>query len=163
MELILIAAMAANGIIGKNNSVPWHIPEEVAHFKNSTMGHTLIMGRKTLLSIGRALPGRQNIVLTTNKNFTFPDCTVAHTLHEGIASCHSDKIFIIGGETLYRQTISLADTILLSVLNRDYEGDTSFPKIPLKQFQLTSQSTETKANEFSLLTYQRRKPDSSAI
>ena len=119
MEIILIAAMDPNRVIGYKNRIPWHIPEEMEHFKKSTMGHGIIMGRKTFESIGKALPGRTNIVLSTNHNLALSDCHIAHSLAEGIYhSSNQEKVFIIGGRTLYIQAMEHVDTILLSVIHR---------------------------------------------
>ena len=96
MEIILIAAMAANRVIGRDNIIPWDIPGEQTRFKKITMGHPMIMGRKTYQSIGRPLPGRRNLVLTRNKNFEADGCEVVHFLKQGFAACRGEnKVFII--------------------------------------------------------------------
>lgn len=157
MELILIVAMAKNRIIGCNNAIPWHIPEEIAYFKKTTLGHAVIMGRKTYDSIARPLPERLNVVLSRNTSLQIPGCQVARDLPTAIASCsgHS-KIFIIGGKSLYQDSLALADTILLSVLDRDYLGDTSFPQLPPGRFQLVSlKKMGSKSQPFTLHTLQR--------
>lgn len=128
MELIVIAAMAANRVIGLHNTIPWHIPEEMAHFKATTMGHTLIMGRKTYQSIGGPLPGRRIIVVSRDPRFRpHPACTVAPSLAEALAGCReAAKVFVAGGEELYRAAL-LADTLLLTRIGKDYAGDAFFP------------------------------------
>ena len=157
MELILIAAMDTNRVIGINNRIPWHIPEEMRYFKETTMGHGVIMGRKTFESIGRALPGRQNIVLSTNRKLSLPGCQVAHSLAKGLACCKDQKkVFIIGGETLYQEAMEQVDTILLTTIHKEYEGDTLFPAIPAKHFQLLSKKQMGTEPLFTLQTYQRK-------
>ncbi len=156
METILIAAMDPNRVIGYKNRIPWHIPEEMRHFKNNTMGHGIIMGRKTFESIGKALPGRTNVVLTTNHKLVLPDCHIAHSLAEGIRCCSNQgKVFIIGGRTLYQQAMEYVDTILLSVIHREYTGDITFPAIPSESFQLISEKEMGTKQAFTLQTYQR--------
>jgi dihydrofolate reductase len=157
MELILIAAMSRNRTIGRNNTIPWHIPEEMYHFKKSTMGHAVIMGRKTFESIGRALPGRLNVILSKDKELQLPGCHIADSLTEAIHYCQDqEKSFIIGGQSIFRESLALADTILLSVLDKEYEGDTFFPPIPKKSFQKISEKRMGHAQPFTLLTYQRK-------
>jgi len=127
-EIILIAAMAANRVIGKDNKIPWHIPGEQRRFKELTMGHALIMGRKTRQAIGRPLPGRRNIVISRNPAFCAEGSEVVHSLEEGLALCPDEtKIFIIGGEQIYRLALPLADTMILSILPYAVAGDACFP------------------------------------
>lgn len=157
MEIILIAAMAQNRVIGLNNSIPWHIPEEMQFFKKSTIGHAVIMGRKTYESIGAPLTKRLNVVLSRNSDFHAPGCTVAMDLTEGIKHCGShNKIFIIGGESIYKEAIKIADTILLSVLENEYEGDVFFPHISTEHFREVSIKPMGKKSIFTLYTYQRK-------
>ncbi len=135
-HIVLIAAMAANRVIGRDNTIPWHLPGDLARFKRITMGHPVIMGRRTYQSIGRALPGRRNIVLTRNANFTAADCEVVASLDEALRRCDGEeKVFIIGGEQLYRDAMPLADEIILTVLDREVEGDTRFPEVPEELFR----------------------------
>lgn len=159
MELILIAAMARNRVIGRNNSIPWHIPEEMQFFKNSTMGHAVIMGRKTFESIAKALPGRLNVVLSRDKKLQIPGCRVAGDLRAGIKCCKGyEKIFIIGGRSIYVEAMNIVDTVLLSVLDREYEGDILFPYLPMKQFAHVSEQKLGETDRFTLHTYRRKQP-----
>jgi len=161
MKLILIAAMAKNKVIGKDNSIPWHIPEEMKFFKESTMGHAVIMGRKTYDSIAMPLPGRVNVILSRSTNLEIAGCHIANSLEEGIECCgNQEKIFIIGGRTLYQESLNLADTILLTVLDDEYEGDTFFPQIPEDTFQLISEKRMGTKEPFTVCTYQHRNRDS---
>ena len=157
MKLILIAAMAKNRVIGKKNKIPWHIPEEMQFFKKSTMGHAVIMGRKTYESIATPLPGRFNVVLSRNMSLHIPGYQFASNLQEAIACCRNqEKAFIIGGGTLYEESMDLADFILLTVLDREYEGDTYFPNIPTETFQQISKKHMGKKDAFTIYSYQRK-------
>jgi dihydrofolate reductase len=157
MQLILIAAMDTNRVIGFKNKIPWHIPEEIRHFKESTMGHGVIMGRKTFDSIGAALPGRQNVVISTNRKLSHPGCQIAHSLAEALACCKKQKkVFIIGGRGIFQEAMNQADTILLSIIHKTYEGDTLFPAIPAEDFQLLSEKQMGTDPLFTLQTYQRK-------
>ncbi|WP_456385111.1 dihydrofolate reductase [Desulfolithobacter sp.] len=160
MEIILIAAMAANRVIGHNNTIPWDIPGEQARFKEITMGHSLIMGRKTWESLGRPLPGRRNIVVTRNKAYCAPGGETAHSLGEALDLCRNDmssRVFIIGGEQLYRLALPLADTMILTVLDRPYPGDTSFPPFSEDDFQMVSSTPVTAAQPYTIQTWRCRK------
>ncbi len=136
-RIILIAAMAANRVIGRDNTIPWHLPGDLARFRTTTMGHPLIMGRRTFESIGRPLPGRSNIVLSRDRDLILPGCLVVHSLDQALEACRGrDRAFIIGGEQLYRDALPLADEIILTVLEREVEGDTFFPELPEQAFSL---------------------------
>ena len=135
-EIILIAAMAANRVIGKDNSIPWDIQGEQTRFKRTTMGHALIMGRKTWQSIGHPLPGRRNIVITRNPSFQAAGAEVALSLEQGLSLCRNEaKIFIIGGEQLYRLTLPLADSLILTILPQPVAGDAYFPEFSANEFK----------------------------
>ncbi len=155
-EIILIAAMAANRVIGKDNKIPWHIPGEQRRFKELTMGHALVMGRKTRQAIGRPLPGRRNIVISRNPAFCAKGSEVVHSLEEGLALCPDEtKIFIIGGEQIYHLALPLADTIILSILPHAVAGDACFPDFSSSEFKLTA-SREIRGKEpYVIRTYTR--------
>ncbi len=127
--LALIVAVARNGVIGKGGVLPWHISEDLKHFKNTTEGHAVIMGRKTFESIGRPLPQRRNIVISRRKGASFPGCEVASSLADAIdlARTTDECPFIIGGASLYGEALPLATEIHLTTIDRDVEGDTQFP------------------------------------
>jgi dihydrofolate reductase len=138
-EIILIAAMAANRVIGHQNTIPWHIPGEQQRFKELTMGHALIMGRKTSEAIGRPLPGRRNIVISRNPGFQAEGSEVVSSLEEGLALCeHEKKIFIIGGEQIYRLALPFADTLIITTLPHAIDGDARFPEFSLTEFRQVS-------------------------
>ncbi len=131
-----IAAMSRNLVIGKDNKMLWHIPEDFKHFKNTTMGKPVIMGRKTYESLGKPLPGRTNIVITSKPDQVQGDVIVVAAIEDAIAQAKQiavetnvDEIFIIGGGQIYEAAMPVTDRIYLTVINQDYEGDTFFPKI----------------------------------
>lgn len=132
MEKIIIAAVAENNVIGKDGDIPWHIPEDLQHFKKKTTEHTVVMGRKTFQSLPNSfkpLPNRQNIVLTRS-NFQPENESVktANSLDEAWQKAENEKIFIIGGAGIYKQTLKEADKMILTKIHKEYEGDTYFPK-----------------------------------
>ncbi len=155
-EIILIAAMAANRVIGKDNTIPWDIPGEQARFKQVTMGHALIMGRRTWQSIGRPLPGRHNIVITRNHSFQAQGAQVAHSLDQGIALCTNEKkVFVIGGEQLYRLALPLADTLILTILPEPIAGDAWFPQFSSQTFSLVGSEQVDAPTPYTINTHQR--------
>lgn len=135
MIISLIAAVSENGVIGKDGGIPWRLPADLKLFKRLTMGHHLVVGRKTFASIGKALPGRKMIVLTRQKDYQPegcqpPACRVAHSLSEAIEIARTageDEIFIAGGAAVYAQSLPLADRLYLSQVHAEVEGDTFFP------------------------------------
>ncbi|MFH2124224.1 MAG: dihydrofolate reductase [Pseudomonadota bacterium] len=157
MEVIIIAAMAANRVIGRKNTIPWHIPEELQWFKETTMGHTLIMGRKTHESIGRPLPGRRTIVITRDRHRCFPGCTTVQSLNQALELCTEyEKVFIAGGAQIYVQALPLADTIILSVLDQEVAGDTFFPPVPEEEFAEATRTAVSGPPPYTRITYQRK-------
>jgi dihydrofolate reductase len=129
MSISIIVATAKNRTIGINNTLPWHCPEDLKHFKALTMGHHMIMGRKTFDSIGKPLPGRTTVVVTRNPVLKVAGCIMAHSLQEAIAACGDDgEIFIVGGAELYAQALPLADTLYITEIRKDVEGDAHFPE-----------------------------------
>lgn len=157
MEIILIAAMASNKVIGKNNSIPWHIPEEFKHFKDTTMGFPVIMGRRTYESIGSSLPGRDNIVITSGQSLSLPGCSVVHNLDEALKFCQGhQKVFIIGGAEIFKLALPITDTILLTVLDREIEGDTWFPDFSKDVFIETENKRVNQTEPFTIYTYRRK-------
>ena len=128
MIVSMIAAMAKDRVIGLNGSMPWHLPADLAHFKRSTMGCPVIMGRKTYDSIGRPLPGRENIVLSRSSSLQIEGCVVVSTLESALTKLSdSSEVFIIGGQQLYQQAFPLADRLYLTHIDAEFEGDTFFP------------------------------------
>ena len=137
--LSLITAMDSNRLIGKDNSLPWHLPADLAFFKATTMGKPVIMGRKTFDSIGKALPGRQNIVVTRDRNFDAPNCEVAPSVEAAITIVDdTEEVMLIGGASLYEQTLDRADIIYLTLIHHEFTGDTWFPEIHPKYWKSVS-------------------------
>ena len=134
----LIVAMASNSVIGHNGGIPWKIPGEQKMFKEITMGHSLIMGRITHETIGRALPGRTNIVISRQADYKAHDCIVVNDFNSALQACDPDEseAFIIGGGQIFRDTISFADRIYLSVLPKEVHGDTYFPAFSESDFEV---------------------------
>jgi dihydrofolate reductase len=129
MRRSLVVAVARNGVIGRDNALPWRLPADLAHFKKVTMGHPIVMGRRTYESIGKPLPGRKNIVITHNRAYEAPGCVVVGSLDEAwAASAGADEVCIIGGTTLFAETLPIADVIHLTEVEADVEGDTYFPR-----------------------------------
>jgi dihydrofolate reductase len=127
-RVYLVAAVAANGIIGAGGRLPWHIPQELKHFKRLTLGHPLIMGRRTWESLKGPLPGRENIVVTRTPGYEAPGAAVATSLSAALAMCIGEPVaFVIGGTRLFEEALPLAAGMVLTEIQRDYEGDTWFP------------------------------------
>lgn len=156
----IIVAIAQNGTIGDKNSLLWHIKEDMRFFRTTTSGHAVIMGRKTFESLGsKPLPKRKNIVITRS-DLTFEGALTAHSLDEAIAMAEGDEeTFIIGGAQIYREALAVADRMYITRVERDYEGDTSFPEVDYSQWQLVSEERHERGEEyewpFSFLTYDR--------
>lgn len=136
MIISLIVAMDRNGVIGRDGELPWRLSSDLKHFKKITMGKPIVMGRKTHESIGRPLPGRENVVISRDKDYVVKDCTVLYSLECVYARFHdADEIMIMGGAELYEQTIDKAKRIYLTEVHADLEGDTWFPKFDREQWE----------------------------
>ncbi len=159
MLISLIAAMAKNRVIGDKGEIPWKIPGEQKLFKKFTMGHAVIMGRKTYESIGQPLPGRTNIVVTRQKSYRAEGCQVAHDLARALKCCPDDEgeAFICGGGQLYHEAIPIAARIYLTVIPREIPGDTYFPNIIATEFRVRhSESIKAKGIEpYNFFIYER--------
>jgi dihydrofolate reductase len=154
MKLIIIAAIAHNRVIGKNGNLPWHIPEDLARFKQLTTGHTVIMGRRTFDSLDRPFPNRLNIVITSN---VLNGVTSYPSLDFALQALRSKKeVFVIGGGRLFAEALHLADELRLTLVDREVDGDTFFPpyeEYVRKNFQLVHQEYHT---GFSFVDYERK-------
>ncbi len=159
-SLSLIVAMASNRTIGIDNTLPWRIPEDMRHFKALTMGHHLIMGRKTYDSIGKPLSGRTTVVVTRNRDKDIPGCIVAHSLAEAIAACANDEIFVVGGAEIYTQALPLADTLYVTEIQQDVDGDAHFPEFDRNVWRELAREkhsqTEPQPLEYHFVTYRRK-------
>ncbi|RKP52005.1 dihydrofolate reductase [Trinickia fusca] len=142
--LTVIVARARNGVIGRDNQLPWHLPEDLAFFKRTTMGAPIIMGRKTHESIGRPLPGRRNIVVTRDATRHFEGCDTAAGIVEALALAQAGdapEAFLIGGTQLYREGIGYADKLIITEIDADFEGDATFPAPDPSQWEAVSHET----------------------
>ena len=159
MKISIIAAVAANRVIGRQGKIPWKIPGEQKLFKKITFGHAVIMGRITYESIGRPLPGRLNIIVTRNRNYLAAGCSVVHDLPGALNSCpqDEDEAFICGGGQLYHEALPLADRIYLTVISREIPGDTFFPDIPPAEFRLKESKTIEGVEACRFHIYERRR------
>jgi dihydrofolate reductase len=160
-RLSLIVAMARNRTIGANNTLPWRCSEDLKHFKALTMGHHMIMGRKTFDSIGKPLPGRTTVVVTRNNELEVEGCLVAHSLKEAILNCTGDdEVFVVGGAELYRQAISLVDTLYITEIQQDVEGDAHFPEFDKSEWKETARVASSQETpqplEYHFVTYRRK-------
>ena len=142
MKLSLIVAVSDNRVIGKDNRMPWHLSADLKRFKAITWGKPILMGRKTYESIGRPLPGRKNIVLTSDPNYQANGCAVAHSKAEAIELAGDvDELMVIGGTSLYESFLPEANRLYLTLIERDYEGDAFFPEFSLEDWRIVECET----------------------
>ena len=145
----IIVAIAENGVIGDKNALLWNIKEDMRRFRTTTTGHPVVMGRKTFESIGRPLPKRTNVVITRGDG-EFEGCLVAHSIEEVVKMFSPDEeVFIIGGAQIYSQALPLADKLYLTVVHRNYEGDTSFPEIDYSEWQEVGREEFAQGEEYA--------------
>jgi dihydrofolate reductase len=162
-QLTLVVAMDAQRGIGVDNQLPWHLPEDLAHFKRVTLGHPIIMGRKTFDSIGRPLPGRRNIVVTRNpgnRDWSHEGVEVAGSLQEAIALVGGEPASIIGGAQIFSESMDLADRMIVTHIDKVYRCDTFFPEIDPARWTAVSrelQHSESGDVDFSFVTYEKVK------
>jgi dihydrofolate reductase len=163
MQLHLIFAKARNGVIGKHNAMPWHLPEDMAHFKRVTLGCPVIMGRKTWDSIParfRPLPGRMNVVVTRQVGWSETGAQPSSSLENALSLCeHFENVWVMGGAQIYAQALPLADTAVVTEIDADFEGDAFAPQFG-PQWRETSREAHTAVTglNFSFVTYQHSKP-----
>ena len=157
MEIIIIVAMARNRVIDKDGKMPWHIPEELRLFKKTTMGYPMIMGRKTFESLPGLLPGRRHIVLSRNKHYNPIGGEYAPTLADALQLCGQvEKVFLIGGAQIFEQGFSIATSILLTLLEREVEGDVTLPNFSDDDFVEESRQYYPDGSEpFTIAVYRR--------
>lgn len=159
-RLSLLVARARNGVIGRQGALPWRLPEDLAFFKRTTMGHPIVMGRKTWESIGRPLPGRRSIVVSRNGSYVAPGAEVVSDLEEGLARCaEATEAFVIGGAELYRLAMPRADRLLVTEIDADFDGDVHLPAIDRGVWRETAREhhaqTGDRAFSFDFVTYER--------
>jgi dihydrofolate reductase len=161
VRISLVVAMARNRVIGRDNALPWRLPADLAYFKRVTMGHPVVMGRRTYESIGKPLAGRKNIVVSRNPDFTAPGCTVVASLEAAWkAAGDVDEVCVIGGTTLFEETLPLADVLHLTEVEADVPGDTYFPQFDRREWKETQierhPADERNAYPFRILKLERR-------
>ena len=159
-KLTLIAALARNGVIGKDNRLPWHLPADLKHFKELTSGHAVIMGRKTWESLPekfRPLPGRQNIVVTRNSAYQAEGASLANSLTAAIAAAQGRQAFVIGGAELYAAALPLAERLELTEIDQEYAGDAYFPARDAAQWREVTREahTDEAGLRYAFVGYQR--------
>jgi len=139
-HLSLIVAMDENRLIGNDNQLPWRLPADLAFFKRTTMGKPIIMGRKTFESIGKPLPGRRNIVITRDTEFSAEGCEVVHSIEAALATCSDhDELMLIGGATLYEQTLDQVSCMYVTQIHHSFSGDTWFPEFDATHWKISEQ------------------------
>jgi dihydrofolate reductase len=155
---VIVATDSARGI-GINNTLPWHLPEDLAHFKRTTSGHPIIMGRKTFESIGRPLPNRRNIVITRNGNWSHAGVESVSSLQAAAALVAGSDAFIIGGAQIYAEALPLVNRLIVTEIQRRFDCDAFFPAIDAQQWKETARVTQRAANDefdYAFVTYERR-------
>jgi dihydrofolate reductase len=162
--IVLIAAVAANGVIGVDNTLPWRIADDLKRFKALTLGHPIIMGRKTWESLGRALPGRHNIVITRNPDYCAEGASVVTSLTAAIATCaHEETAFVIGGAEIYAQTLPLAQRMELTEIHAEVVGDAHFPEFSHVDWSELTREPHASPDglTYDFVSYQRKKAGES--
>ena len=159
-RLALIVAVAANGVIGARNALPWRLPEDLARFKALTMGHAMVMGRRTWDSIGRTLPGRQSIVVTRERGFVAPGADVAHSLDEALSLVRMpEPVFCIGGADLFRLALPRADVVHVTEIDRDFAGDTFWTPLDRTRWREVAREPHRQEGDdgfgYAFVTYER--------
>ena len=161
--LSIIAAMAENRVIGKDNKMPWHLPADLKHFKTLTSGHPVLMGRKTYQSIGQPLPNRANIILTRDANYSAPDCMVVTKVETALSiasEIDQDEIFVIGGADIYKQLLPKIQKIYLTIIHHSFEGDAFFPELDANHWHETNSekhaADEKNQYDYSFKTFEKQ-------
>lgn len=161
-QLSLIWAMDENRLIGNNNALPWHLPADLAFFKRTTMEKPIIMGRKTYDAIGRPLPGRQNIIITRDTAYTAKGCDIANSIDEAMSLVPEEvqEVMLIGGASLYLQTLAQADALYITQIYHAFSGDTWFPEMDMSQwsevYREDFEADEKNLHAYSFMQYQRK-------
>lgn len=157
MTISVVAAVARNGVIGRDGDMPWHLPDDLRHFKALTLGGTLVMGRKTYDSIGRPLPGRTTVVVTRQPDWSVPGVTTAHSLEDALAAAPDGDTFVVGGGEIYAMALPLADRLVITEVDQSPEGDAHFPAVDWSHWRETARERH---DGFSFVTYERAHPGS---
>jgi dihydrofolate reductase len=153
--ITLIAACSENRVIGKDGTLIWHIPEDLKRFKKLTLGNPIVMGRKTYESIGKPLPGRTNIILSRDKNLRIDGCLVYNKISDILEIFEKNNIFVIGGGEIYKQFLDKADRIELTLIHKNFDGDTYFPEIGNNWQVVESQKSTFEDTDIDYISYQK--------
>ena len=164
--MTIVVARARGGVIGADNGLPWQLPEDLRHFRATTMGHAIVMGRKTFESIGKPLPGRRTIVVSRDPRWSRSDCESATTLSDAIAlagrpgpdpAITNDEVFVVGGAQLYREAIAIAQRAIVTDIEIDVAGDVHFPELDRAQWHVASRSERQSENglRYTIVDYRR--------
>lgn len=165
-RITIIVARAANGVIGHGNRLPWHLPEDLKHFKATTLGHAVLMGRRTFESIGKPLPNRRNLVLTRQPDWQAAGCERVGSLAEAIARCaDASELFIAGGDEVYRQALTIADRAIVTELDIEPEGDAFFASLDEYRWTVTDSHSYEATNglRYRITHYERSQPITTPI
>ena len=160
--IAIVVAVAENNVIGKNNQLIWHLPADLRFFKNLTMGHPIIMGRKTYESIGKPLPGRTTVIITRQHGFEAPGCIVVNSIDEAISEARTidQEVYIIGGAEIYKQALAKTDNIYLTRVHHNFDGDTFFPELDEAEWEMESEEKhepdEKNMYSYSFITLKRK-------
>jgi dihydrofolate reductase len=161
MVISIIAALAKNRVIGKDNKLPWNLPADLRHFKELTLGKPIIMGQRTFESLGKPLPGRKNIILSLDENFNPPGCIVAHSIEEALKKAGDSKeVMICGGASVYKQFLPLAHKMYLTMIDAEFEGDAFFPEFNWTDWRqverVENQPDKENSYKYTFVILQRR-------
>lgn len=157
----IVVAMDKNRVIGKNNQLPWHLPADLAFFKKVTMGKAIVMGRKTHESIGRPLPGRENIILTKNKDYQAEGCTIIHSIDDvfDLEKTENGEVCVIGGAEIFKEVLNCSDRLYITEIDHEFEGNTFFPPLKDSDWMLVSKEKgpkdEKNPYDYYFVTYER--------
>jgi len=161
MVISIIVAIGNNWVVGCKNALPWNLPADMRHFRQLTLGKPVIMGQKTFESIGKTLAGRTNIILTLDKNFQAPDCLVAHSIEEALRLAENkEEVMIIGGVSIYKQFLPLANRLYLTLIEGDFEGDAFFPEFDYGDWneieRIKNESDKNNPYKYTFLTLEAK-------
>jgi dihydrofolate reductase len=152
--ITLIAACSKNRVIGKDNKLIWNLPEDLKRFKDLTLGNPIVMGRKTYESIGKSLPGRLNIILTKNRDFKADNCLIYNNIYDMLEIYQQSNLFVIGGGEIYNMFLPYAKKIELTLIDKDFEGDTFFPELGSDWIESNVEINSNGEFEYKYITYQ---------
>lgn len=159
MVVSIIVAMSENRVIGRAGRIPWHIPDDLKWFKAKTLDHAVIMGRKTYESIGRPLPGRQNIIISRRKGYKVSGAEVFHSIADALMELkdtQKEEVFIIGGAQIFQEVLPCTDRIYLTLVHREYKGDTFFPELTEGRFEEVKSTAVSGTLPFTIKIFERK-------